>query len=158
MKKLFLAISLVSACFSCAAQPTGYFWSATFTSNYIYTNMRSFVAQYVYTNSDAGLNVTNLWSGPSNNIPLYQRNQYYDTVTPVSITGFVGKSNNVDQSVLLNLRNTGSTNIVLYLPTNVEDAYGTNNYTITTGGVFVLSMRYSPTGHTNSVGRKFTKQ
>lgn len=101
---------------------------------------------------------TNVWSGPTNTIDLSIQDQFYDTLVPLSITGFINKSNTVDQPVVLTVRNTSGSNVNVLLCAGVRDGSGTSTYVATNGNVdFILSLRYSPAtgGHTNSVGRWF---
>lgn len=99
---------------------------------------------------------TNSWSGPTNPIDLRLEDQYYDTVTPLSITGFQNKSNTVSQTVVLTIRNLSSTNVTCFLPANVRTALFTNSFTIAPTSEAVLSMKYSPSGpRTNAITQAF---
>lgn len=100
--------------------------------------------------------VTNSWAGPTNTVDLRMQDQYYDTLVPLSITGFVNRSNTVSQSVTLTIRNLSATNITAFLPDDVRTSGFTNSFTVLAGSDYILSMKYSPSGpRTNAIGQSF---
>ncbi len=98
---------------------------------------------------------TNYWAGPTNTIDLRQADQYYATYTPLSITGFVNKSNSVSESVVLTITNAASTNVSLYFPAGIAPTNLMGGTVITNATSSIFSIRYHPLAGTNAMTKSF---
>ena len=142
-----------------------------YTTNYFYTitNVEFITVSNAYiTNLTVkNLSVTNItafegihfvpvpWSGPTNPLPLFSPRQYYATFTPISITGYTGKSNTVTESVLLTITNASTTNILATIAAGTMTGNYTNQYTISNASSGKFWFEYDPiVGDTNSVFRQ----
>lgn len=133
-----------------------------YVSNAFFTNISAnrLTVNNFYTSDGTITNgiyfVTNAWAGPTNPIDLRLQDQYYDTLTPLSITGFQNRSNTVSQSVVLTIRNLSATNVTCFLAAGVRTALFTNSFTILPSTDAILSMKYSPSGpRTNAITQAF---
>lgn len=128
-----------------------------YSSNAYITNITArnlTVNNIIYDSSNP---MTNVWAGgPTGTVDLALSEQYYAASADMSITGFTSKSNNISQSVLLNILASGA-NRTIYLPNGVAGGDGESSYICTNGVLRVISLRYTPAlgGHTNAVGRSF---
>ncbi len=96
---------------------------------------------------------TNYWSGPTNTIDLSKHDQYYATFTPMSVTGFISKSNSVSEGVVLTITNAASTNVSLYFPGGITPASLTSGTVVTNSTMSIFSIRYHPLAGTNAIPR-----
>jgi len=100
---------------------------------------------------------TNLWSGPTNNLPMNAQDQYYTTSTDINITNL----NNLPPAgyganVLLSVSNSSAANIVWRFPSTIKIPENTNAVVVSNGTYGELSLKYSPVGpHTQAVYRQF---
>lgn len=100
---------------------------------------------------------TNLWAGPTNTVDLSIYDQGYQTVTPVSFTGFINYSNNLGCDVKFKIYNAAATNITVYEPAGLVDRDHVSSQVVTNGTVGIFWFGYSPDlgGHTNCVFNDF---
>ena len=96
-----------------------------------------------------------IWAGPTNPLPLFYARQYYTTWTPVSITGYSGKSNNVTEQLLITITNAATTNVLATLCAGTMTGNWTNQYTISNASTAKIWFEYDPVSNdTNAVFRQ----
>lgn len=93
---------------------------------------------------------TNSWAGPTNTLDLSNGEQWYATVTPMSITGILNKLSKQASSVVLAITNGATTNVTFTLTAFVSDD-GARSYTVTNASMRIFSFRYEPVWGTTSV-------
>ena len=117
----------------------------------------SALAQPVYPPASGPDLTPRAWTGATNPVPLYYARQYYDTYTPVYVTGYSGKSATAAQPVLLSLANLAATNVTVTLTNGTRSSVGTNTFTLTNGTTAEIWIDYAPLPRekTNAVYRPF---
>lgn len=99
---------------------------------------------------------TNTWANaPTGTVDLSVQDQYVKTFTPMSITGFVNRSNVVTEPVVMTITNAASTNITVYLAGGIQIPDRTLNFTVSNASFGIFSLRYHPVGLTNGLFRQW---
>lgn len=101
---------------------------------------------------------TNAWAGPTNSLDLLNQDQYYTTLTALSVTGFSGAISGNSHSVQLSIYNGSGSNVDLTLPTGAIQGEGvTGAITITNNTRRIVWFKVVPgiSSGTNVVTRSF---
>lgn len=98
---------------------------------------------------------TNVWAGPTNYVNVLLQDQYYSTLTALSITGFFGAMVGKSHSVQVSIFNGSGSNVDMTLPAGVIQPEGASGAVTVTNGterIFWFKLR---AGRTNVVHRSF---